>query len=89
VWTILGITVQRQIGDHHSVALREALDDRLPLAVGEQAGVKQRQRWTGAELAIGDSGAVAVVVKAKPHRGCLAPRHASIVWRDRTFVATR
>jgi len=76
---VLGVAVQREVGYHEPVALGEALGDGLPLAVGEQAGVQQRERRAGADLAIGDARAVGVVVEAKPHGECLAHDHASIV----------
>jgi hypothetical protein len=55
---ILGVAVQRQVGDHNAVALGQRRYDRLPLAMGEQPGVQQRQRRTGADLAVGDARAV-------------------------------
>ncbi len=59
------------------MALGETLDDRLPLTMGQQPRVQQRERWAGADLAVGDAGTVVVVVEAKPHRGCLAGGHDS------------
>ena len=80
---ILGVAVQRQVGDHEPVALGETLDHRLPLAVGQQPGVQQRKRRSGADLAVGDARAVGVVVEAKPHRGCVAHGHDSHRMEDR------
>ena len=82
-WAILGVAVQGQVGDHEPVALGEPLDDRLPLAMGQQPAVKQREWRTGADLAVGDAGTVVVVVEAKPHRGCLARGHDPHRMEDR------
>jgi hypothetical protein len=65
--------VQRQIGKHQPEAVGELLDQRLPLAVGEQLRVHQRERWARAGLAVGDSRAVVVVVETKPHAGATVP----------------
>ncbi len=64
---VLGVAVQRQVGEHHAEALGQPPRDRLPLHVGEHRGVQQRERRTGAELAVGDARAVGVVVEAQPH----------------------
>ncbi len=67
---ILGVAVQRQVGEHDAEAVGQLLDRRLPLLVREQGRVQQRERRAGAELAVGHARAVAVVVEAKPH-GCI------------------
>ena len=64
---VLGVAVQRQVGQHEPEAVGELLDQRLPLAVGQQRRVQQRERRAGARLAIGDPGAVVVVVEAELH----------------------
>ena len=64
---VLGVAVQRQVGQHEPEAVGELLDQRLPLAVREQGRVQQRERRAGARLAIGDPGAVVVVVEAELH----------------------
>ena len=63
---VLGVAVERQVGEHHAEAVGEPLDGWLPLLVREQPGVQQRERRAGAELAVGDAGAVGVVVEAQP-----------------------
>jgi hypothetical protein len=68
---ILGVAVQRQVGQHDPVAVRELVGHRLPLAVREARGVHERERRAGAGFAVGDPGAVGMVVKAKLH-GALA-----------------
>ncbi len=65
---VLGVAVQRQVGQHHAEAVGELLDGGLPLLVREQPGVQQRERRAGAELAVGHARAVGVVVEAQPHR---------------------
>ena len=64
---VLGVAVQRQVGQHEPEAVRELLDERLELAVGQQRRVQQRERRAGARLAIGDARAVGVVVEAELH----------------------
>ena len=59
----------------------ELLDQRLPLAVGQQRRVQQRERRPGARLAVGDPRAVVVVVEAELHtlrsrRRCAHPTTA-------------
>ena len=44
VRAVLAVAVQRQVGQHDAVAVRELVDDRLELAVGEPLRVQQRQR---------------------------------------------
>ena len=73
---VLGVAVQRQVGEHDAEAVGELLDRRLPLLVREQRRVQQRERRTGAELAVGDARAVGVVVEAQPHRSHRKDRHA-------------
>ena len=65
---VLGVAVQRQVGQHEPEAVGELLDQRLPLAVREQLRVQQRERRPGARLAVGDARAVVVVVEAELHR---------------------
>ena len=67
---VLGVPVQRQIGEHHAEALSELLGRRLPLLVGQERGVEQRERRPGPELAVGHARTVGVVIQAKPH-GCI------------------
>ena len=64
---VLGVAVQRQVGQHDAVAVLEALDERRQLAVAEQRGVPEDQRRAGARLAVGDARAVGVVVEAELH----------------------
>jgi len=64
---ILGVPVQREVGKHNPEAVGELVDGGLPLLVGEQRGVKQCKRGSGADLPIGHAGAVGVVIEAKPH----------------------
>ncbi len=65
--TVLGVAVQRQVGQHDPEAVGELLDGGLPLLVGEQPGVQQRQRRPGPLLPVGDAGTVGVVIQAQPH----------------------
>jgi hypothetical protein len=67
VRAVLGVAVQRQVGEHDPVAVRELVDDGLPLAVREPLGVQERERRPGARLAVGDARAVGVVVEAELH----------------------
>ena len=78
---VLGVAVQRQVGQHHAEAVGERLDGGLPLLVREQPGVQQRERRAGAQLAVGDAGAVAMMVEAKPHGSAVAEGHQRIVGR--------
>ena len=64
---ILGVTVEWQVGEHHAEAIGERLDGRLPLLVREQRRMHQRERRPGAQLTVGDAGAVRMVVEAQPH----------------------
>ena len=59
--------MQRQVGEHDAVAVRERVHDRLELAVREALGVQQCQRWPGPRLAIGDPRSVGMVVQAQLH----------------------
>ena len=63
------VAVQRQVGQHDAVAVRELVDDRLELAVGEPLRVQQRERRPGPGLAVRDPRAVGVVVQPQLHRG--------------------
>ena len=65
--TILGVAVQRQVGEHHAEAVCQLLDGRLELLVGEHRRVQQRERRAGAELAVGHARAVGVVIETQPH----------------------
>ena len=76
---VLGVAVQRQVGEHHAKAVGEPLDGGLPLLVGEHPRVQQRERRAGAELAVGDAGAVGVVVETQPHRS-LSLTQATDAW---------
>ena len=67
---VLGVAVQRQVGQHEPEAVAELLDERLPLAVREAGRVQQRERRPGAGLAVGDPRAVGVVVEAQLHVAC-------------------
>ena len=64
---ILGVAVQRQVGEHDAHPGGERLHDRLPLAMGETKRVQQHERRPGADLAVGDPGAVAMVIQTQPH----------------------
>ena len=64
---VLGVAVQRQVGQHDAEAVGEVLDDRLELRWLSIAGVQQRDRRARARLAVGDARAVGVVVQAQPH----------------------
>ena len=64
---VLGVAVQRQVGQHDAVAVRELVDHRLPLPVRESHRVHQRERRAGPGLAVGDPAAVGVVVEAQLH----------------------
>ena len=64
---VLGVAVQRQIGQHDPEALGQRLDDRLPLAVRQSERVQQHERRAGARLSVGDPGAVVVVIEPKSH----------------------
>jgi Na+-driven multidrug efflux pump len=65
---VLGVAVQRQVGQHEAEAIGQLLDQRLELAVGQQRRVQERERRPGARLAVGDARAVVVVVEAELHR---------------------
>jgi hypothetical protein len=71
---LLGVSVQGKIGEHHPEAERQLLGRGLPLLVGEQGRVEQRERRARAQLSIGHPSAVTMVVEAEPHR----------MWRLRT-----
>ncbi len=86
---VLGVAVQRQVGEHHAEAVGELLDRRLPLLVGEQRRVQQRERRAGAELAVGHARAVGVVVEAQPHTGNRRPATYNGRPRDRSPQNTR
>src|SRR5215211_1824102 len=64
---VLGVPVQRQVGQHQPEAVGQLLDQRLPLAVRQPGGVEQRERRPGARLAVGDPRPVVVVVEAELH----------------------
>ena len=64
---VLGVAVQREVGQDDAEAVGEVLDDRLELAVREHRGVQQHERRPGARLAVGDARAVGVVVQAQLH----------------------
>ena len=64
---VLGVAVQRQVGEDSAVAVGEVLDDRLELAVAEQRRVQEHEARAGARLAVGDARAVGVVVEAQLH----------------------
>ena len=70
---ILGVAVQRQVGEHHAEAVCELLDGRFELLVGEHRRVQQRERRAGAELAVGHARAIGVVVETQPHTGNRRP----------------
>ena len=53
--------------------LGEAVDDRLELLVREHRGVQQRERRPSAELPVGHSRAIGMVVETKPHKGIVGP----------------
>jgi len=64
---ILGVAVQRQVGQDDAKAVGERVDGRLPLLVREQAGVQQRERRSGAGLTVGHARSVGMVIEAQPH----------------------
>ncbi len=66
---VLGVAVQRQVGEHDPVPVRERVHDRLELAVGEPLAVQERERRTGPGLAVRDPRAVGMVVQPQLHRG--------------------
>ena len=59
--------MQRQIGQHDAVAMRDLVHHRLPLPVGQTRRVQQRQRRPGAGLPVRHSRAVGMVVEPKLH----------------------
>ena len=61
---VLGVAVQRQVGQDHAEAVVEVLDDRLELAVAQAQRVQQHERRPGSRLAVGDARAVAVRARA-------------------------
>ena len=64
---VLGVAVQRQVGQHDAIAVRERVHDRLELAVREPLRVQQRQRRPGPGLAVRDPRAVGVVIEPQLH----------------------
>src|SRR4051795_12299669 len=64
---VLGVPVQRQVGEHDAEAVGQVLGDRLPLAVAEERGVQEHEAGARAGLAVGDARAVAVVEEAQLH----------------------
>src|SRR5215211_3171544 len=64
---VLGVAVERQVGQHEPEAVAELLHQRLPLAVREAGRVEQRERRPGARLAVGDPRPVGMVVEAELH----------------------
>jgi hypothetical protein len=67
-WSILGVTVQRQIRQQNAKPLGQRSHDRLPLAVAQTKRVQERKRGSRAGLPVGNAGAVVVVVEPKPHK---------------------
>ena len=60
--------MQRQVGQHDAVAVRELVDDRLPLAVGQSpCECSSASGGSGPGLAIRDPRAVGVVVQPQLH----------------------
>ena len=59
---VLGVAVQWKVGQYDAEAIGELLDRGLPLLVGQERRVQQRQWRPGAELPVGHAGAVGVVV---------------------------
>ena len=66
---VLGVPVQREVGQHEAVAVAQLLDQRLPLAVREAGGVDEGEGRAGPRLAVGDARSVGVVVEAELHPG--------------------
>ena len=64
---VLGVAVQRQVGEDQAVAIGQRLDDRLELAVAEQRRVQEHEAGAGARLAVGHARPVGVVVEAQLH----------------------
>jgi hypothetical protein len=71
---ILGVAVQRQVGQHDAKATGQGRHDRLPLAMRETERVQQHERRAGSGLAIGHSGAVRVVIEPQSHAWIVAAR---------------
>ena len=71
---VLGIAVQRQIGQHDPEAVGQRSDDRLPFAMRQSQRVQKHQRGAGSRLPIGDPRAVMVVVEAQAHTEIVAAR---------------
>ena len=63
VRALLGVAVQRQVGQHDAEAVGELLDNRLELLVREHRRVQQRQRRAGPRLPVCDARTVTVVVE--------------------------
>ena len=86
-WAVLGVAVQRQIGQHHPEPRRQRRHDRLPLAVRQPQRVQQRQPGPGPGLAIRDPRPVVVVIEPQPHckpsteRRCTTPSAIPLVQR--------
>jgi hypothetical protein len=66
---VLGVAVQRQVGEDDAEAVDEVLHDGLELAVREERGVQEDEARAGPGLPVGDPGAVGRVVEAEPHPG--------------------
>ena len=71
--TVLGVAVQRQVRQHDAVAVRERLDHRLELAVGQPLRMQERERRPRPGLPIRDPRAVRVVVQPQLHRARQLP----------------
>ena len=93
---VLGVAVQRQVGQHDAEAVGEVLDDRLELAVGEQrasAGARApaRSRPRGRRRARrrgGGRGAASSAV-ARPRRAAAAAAGSAPARRRASRAATR
>ena len=65
--TVLGVPVERQVGQDDAEAVGEVLYHRLPLAVREAGRVQEGEGRTGPRLPVGHPRPVRVVVEAQLH----------------------
>src|SRR6185295_20288673 len=64
---VLGVAVEREVGEDEPEAVAEVLDDRLPLLVAEERRVQEHEARPRAGLPVGDARAVAMVEEAELH----------------------
>ena len=65
---VLGVAVQRQVGQDQAESMGEVLDDRLELPVREPSAVQQHEAGPDTRLAVRDAGAVGGVEQAEAQR---------------------